>query len=125
MEAHKISDKLRDALIPLVNYLNTNCKGKANAATNGKIRYDLGNEGCPIRAQDLREMMFYIRNEGLVVGLCATPHDGYFVAKDAAELNDTIASLNSRLINQRKTYLALKRQQRLLLFTGARQAQNT
>lgn len=115
-----LTDHQRDMIVPLVNILNHNCKGLKNAWKARQIIAEMGACGYKLFSNDLRELVWFIRQEGLIVGLCATPHDGYFVATSPEEIQATLDSLNSRLYKQRKTYLMLKRQQRLMMYTRAR-----
>jgi hypothetical protein len=115
-----LTDHHRDMIVPLVNILNHNCKGRNNAWKAREIISEMALCGYKLGGNDLRELIWFIRQEGLIVGLCSTPHEGYFVANTPEEMDSTIKSLQSRLFKQRQTYLMLKRHQRLMMYTRAR-----
>lgn len=55
----------------------------------------------------LREIVVQLRREGIAV--CATPATGYFVARDADELNQTIRHLIDRIRTSADQVTQLKR----------------
>lgn len=83
--------------------------GKANgikaADLVDEITKHAGTRICSER--DLRSVVESMREEGHHI--CAHPRDGYFIAEDPAELDETCAFLQSRALRSLKQVAAMRR----------------
>lgn len=116
-------ESTKDTLQVLIDYFNEHCKGIKYATKAKHICEYMNQQNINICPQFLRDLIFQIRNESLVPGLCGTPQIGYFVAVDYEDMDNTIRSLESRLIKQIRTYRAMKAQRYRMKLKGQIEAQ--
>lgn len=67
--------------------------------------------GFPMNEVRLRKIINFIRLNNLIIGLCSDSK-GYYIARNANELKDTLISLKDRLLMQTATYKTLLNQYR-------------
>jgi len=94
----------------VMDVLKSNAVGILNAKKAKDIILLLKARGIKMIPQTLRAIMWDIRNQELINGVCATPHIGYWIATDSDEIEDTVNSLRSRIVSQLQTYRSIKKQ---------------
>lgn len=116
-EGESIVQQDIDIIKELVEVLMGHCYGVNNAKKAKFIIQRLKDEhNVTVSPQKLRDLIFEIRTRDIVQGVCATPHIGYFVADNPEDIDIVLGSLKSRLVNQYKTYRALKNQQARMIY---------
>lgn len=93
-------------LLPLFVKGFANKIGKGNAITNSQIRLAFLKKEVRVPDTRVRKIVNHIRTQGLVKNLCASG-EGYFIAANAAELEEYIKALRQRIGAQMAVLKAL------------------
>lgn len=81
--------------------------GAANGVTATKLVIEIADRVSEADERRLRDCVTYLRHQGHPV--CATPGDGYFIAANDQELNDTCQLLYGRAMTSIKQVAAMKK----------------
>lgn len=81
--------------------------GAANGVTATKLVIEMTERTSEADERRLRDCVTYLRHQGHPV--CATPGDGYFIAANDTELNDTCQFLYGRAMTGLKQVSAMKK----------------
>jgi hypothetical protein len=98
---YKLTEYERQKLLPLLINLLNGREGKEKAILNREIleefskQFDKDNKPFKISDARVRKLINHIRTNGIITGLIATSK-GYYISKDAAEVQRYIKSLYYR-----------------------------
>ena len=105
-----LSEYERNTLLPAICRGLSTKIGIGNIITSTKIIQGMKSHGYKLDGPRLRKIINYIRNHNLVPCL-ASNGNGYFVATNAQEIDDCIASIQGRIDSHQALIESLKEQQ--------------
>lgn len=90
---HKDEEYLKEVILKLIPNEPYNVGSKQLASYTG------------LKSRDVRLLIQKLRDDGNPI--CATPQDGYWIARTSDDMKETLAKMKSHIFNCKDTYNAL------------------